>query len=153
MSYILIFGIIFSGVWTLLGVIFLIIGLVMLNNRKRKKSNCTSVTYGKVIDIVKNRRYNGHGVYYTSWNPVFEYNIGELKFIKESYYGNSQSKYAIGQKVEVYYNPEDYNEYYIAGDNLPKTLATIFTIVGIVAIIVAIISAILVLYINSKVLL
>ncbi len=68
-----------------------------------------------------------------------------MLIILESACGSSQSKYAIGQEVEVYYNPEDYNEYYIAGDTLPKTLAIIFTIVGIVAIMIAIVFAILML--------
>ena len=108
------FVIIFSGIWGLIGIIFSIIGIVMLKN-----------SY--------------------SWRPVFEYNIGELKFIKESSYGSSQSKYAIGQNVEIYYNPEDYNEYYVVGDTLPKTLGTIFTIVGIIAIIISIVSTILLL--------
>lgn len=148
MSDTLMFVIIFSGVWTLVGVVFLIIGIVMINNRKKKEINCTSMTYGKVTDIVRHENYDSDGGYSSSWHPVFEYNIGELKFIKESPYGSSQSKYAIGQDIEVYYNPEDYNEYYIAGDTLPKTLATIFTMVGIGAIFIAIISAILILKIN-----
>ena len=117
----------------------------MLNNRKEKKTDCTSMTYGKVTDIVRHQRYDSDGGYISSWYPVFEYNIGELKFIKESLYVSFQSKFAIGQDIEVYYNPEDYNEYYIAGDTLLKTLATIFTIVGIGAISIAIISAIIIL--------
>lgn len=145
MSDTLMFVIIFSGVWALVGFIFLIIGLVMLNNRKKKEINCTSMTYGKVTDIVRHQNYDNNGGYSSSWHPIFEYNIGELKFIKESPFGSFQSKYAIGQELEVYYNPEDYNEYYISGDTTPKTLATIFTIVGIVAIFIAIISAILIL--------
>ena len=145
MSDALMFVIIFSGIWAFVGIIFLIIGLVMLNNRKKKEINCTSVTYGKVTDIVKHRRYDNDGGYSSSWHPVLEYSIGDLKFIKESPYGSFQSKYAIGQNIEVYYNPEDYNEYYIAGDTLPKTLATIFTIVGIGVIFIAIIAAILIL--------
>lgn len=145
MSDTLMFVIIFSGVWSLVGVIFFIIGIVMLNNRKKKEINCTSKTYGKVTDIVRHQSYDRDGGYSSSWHPIFEYNVGELKFIKESLYGSSQSKYAIGQDVEVYYNPEDYNEYYIVGDTLPKTIATIFTIVGICAIIIALVSAILIL--------
>ena len=145
MSDTLMFVMMYSGIWALVGVAFFIIGMVMLNNRKKKEINCTSKTYGKVTDIVRHQSYDIDGGYNSSWHPVFEYNIGELKFIKESPYGKSQSKYAIGQDVEVYYNPEDYNEYYIAGDALPKTLATIFTIVGIAAIIIAIFSAILIL--------
>ena len=145
MSDTLMFVMMYSGIWALVGVAFFIIGMVMLNNRKKKEINFTSKTYGKVTDIVRHQSYDRDGGYNSSWHPVFEYNIGELKFIKESPYGKSQSKYAIGQDVEVYYNPEDYNEYYIAGDALPKTLATIFTIVGIAAIIIAIFSAILIL--------
>ena len=145
MHNILMFVIIFSGIWALIGFIFLIIGIAIHNNRKKKEINCTSMTYGKVTDIVRHQSYDSDGGYSSSWHPVFEYNIGKLKFIKESIYGSFQSKYAIGQDIEVYYNPEDYNEYYIAGDTLLKTLATIFTIVGIGAISIAIISAIIIL--------
>ena len=141
----LVFVIMFSGIWALIGVIFFVIGIALLNNRKKKEINCTSKTYGKVTDLVRHENYNEDGGYSTSWHPVIEYNVGELKFIKESVYGSSQSKYAIGQDVEIYYNPEEYNEYYIVGDTLPKTCATIFTIVGIGAIIIAVFSAILIL--------
>ena len=145
MNNTLMFVIIFSGIWGLIGIIFSIIGIVMLKNRKNKEIKCTSKVYGKVKDIVRHQSYDSDGGYSYSWHPVFEYNIGELKFIKESSYGSSQSKYAIGQNVEIFYNPEDYNEYYVAGDTLPKTLGTIFTVVGIIAIIISIFSAILLL--------
>lgn len=141
----LMFVIIFSGIWILIGVIFFIIGIAMLKSRKRKEIECTSKTYGKVTDVVRHQSHDSDGRYSSSWHPVFEYNIGELKFIKESLYGRSQSKYAIGQEVEVYYNPEDYNDFYIAGETLPRTIGTIFTIVGIVAIIIGTFSAILIL--------
>ena len=142
MSDTFMFLIMFSGILALIGVIFFIIGIAILTNWKKKEINCTSKTYGKVTDIVGRQYYDRDDGYSTSWYPVIEYNVGELKFIKESPYGSSHSKYTIGQDIEVYYNPEDYNEYYIAGDNLPKTLATIFTIVGIGAIIISIFSAI-----------
>lgn len=144
MSDILMFVIIFSGVWTLVGVVFIIVGIVMFNNKRKKEINCTSSTYGKVIDIV-HRSYSRNGGYSSSWHPVFEYNVGELKLKKESPFGSSQSRYAIGQDIQIYYNPENYNEYYIAGDSLPNTLVKIFTFVGIGAIIIGIISAIIIL--------
>lgn len=143
----ILFVIIFSGVWSLLGTIFLIIGIVILKNRKLKEMNCTSKTYGKVTDIVRHRNYDNNGGYSSSWHPVFEYKIGELKYIKESIYGSSSSKFAVGQDVEIYYNPEDYNDYYVATETLSKTLGKIFTGVGIGAIIVAILVAILVIYV------
>lgn len=139
MSNQLIFILTFSGTWGIVGIIFWIIGIIILNNRKKKELRCTSKTYGKVTDIVRHQSYDSDNGYSSSWYPIFEYTIGELKFIKESPYGSSHSKYAIGQTVEIYYNPKNYHEYYIPSDTLSKTLATIFTIVGIVAILLAII--------------
>ena len=116
----------------------------MIINRKNKEKNCTSKTYGKVIDIVK-VRYNAVGKGYSyMWHPVYEYNIGNQKFIKQSAYGRTECKYAVGQNVEIYFNPENYNEYYVAGENVPKTLGIIFTCVGIVLIIIAIFLALLI---------
>ena len=96
--------------------------------------------------MVLRQSHDSDGGYSSSWHPVIEYNIRGLRYIKESAFGSSRPKYAIGQTVEVYYNPEDHHEYYIAGDTLPKTIAIIFTVVGIIAISIAIVSAILILY-------
>ena len=139
------FIIIFSGVWGIVGIVFFLIGILMLNNLKKKEIHCTSKTYGKIVDIVRHQSSDNDVGYSVSWHPVIEYNVGELKFIKESIYGSSQSKYAIGQNVEVYFNPDDYNEYYIADDNLPKLLAKIFTAVGTGITILAIVLATVVL--------
>lgn len=145
----ILFAVFFSGIWTLIGVVFLIIGIVMLKNAKKKRINCTSQTYGKVTDIVRRVSQDSDGSSSVSWHPVFEYNIGELKYVQESIYGAPRSKYARGQNVEIYYNPENYNKYYVAGDSHPRKLATIFTIVGIAAIIIAIFSAIFILKIGQ----
>ena len=125
--------------------VLMLIGIITNNIRKKKELKCTSKTYGKVIDIVRRRTYDSDGGSSSSWYPIIEYNIGELKFIKQYSYGSTPAEYAIGQDIEVYYNPEDYHEYYIGGDTLPKTLAKVFTIIGIIAITVAIFSAILIL--------
>ena len=78
------------------------------------------------------------------WHPVFEYIVGSQKLIKKSAYGGTKCKYAIGQDVQIYFNPQNYNEYYVAGDNIQKTLGIIFTCVGIVFIIIAIFLALLI---------
>ena len=141
------FVMIFSGIWFFIGAIFFTIGIVMCNIQKKKKINCTSKTYGKVIDIVK-RRHHTHGSRRTHmylWHPVFEYYVGEIKFIKESSIGRTEVKYGIGQEVEVYYNPKNYNEYYIGGENGYKILVRSFIAVGIVAMFFAIFFAIVLL--------
>ena len=133
---------IFLGMFILVGIIFFTIGITILNKRKKKEKNCIMKTNGKVVDIVKEIRIDTDGYTYY-FHPIFEYNIGKLKYVKKSTVGTSKPKYAIGQNVEILYNPEDYNEYYIAGDNMQKRLATIFTITGTIIIIMMIIIALL----------
>lgn len=119
--------------------IILIVGIFGLKNIRKKKRNCTSKTYGKVKNIVK-RTYPGDRT--TTFHPVLEYNIGNLNFVKEYQYGSSICKYKIGQNIEIYYNPENYNEYYVAGDNTSIFLWIIFGVIGIVAIIFLLFEAI-----------
>ena len=145
MSETLLFAIIFCGVWALIGIVFLTMGIVMYRNEKKLKENCTEMTYGTVTDIIRNVARDEKGSYNDSFNPLFEYNIGELKYIKESSYGTPQPQYAIGQKVEVYYNPENPNEFYISGETFRKEFAMWFSVAGIASIMIAIISAIIIL--------
>ncbi len=139
------FVIMFSGLWGLIGIILLVVGIFIINNRKRKEEDCTVMTNGIVKDISKRNDCDYDNVYTTRWNPVFEYKVGEETYIKEASYGSSRSKYAVGQKVEIYYNPEDHNEYYIVGETLPKTVGMVFSVSGVGAILIAVISAIVIL--------
>ena len=129
---------IFSGVWALIGIVFFIIGTSIRRNRKKKERICTSQTYGKVVDLVRRESRDSDGNYSASWHPVFEYHIGGSTFLKESNFGRSQAKFAIGQIVDIYYDPENPNQFYVPEETLPNTLGTIFAAVGIVAILVAV---------------
>lgn len=143
MSDTLMFVITFSGFCGLIGIIFALIGIVMLKNEKKLKRDCTSTTFGKVVDLARHVTSNSDGFYSSVWHPVFEYSVGELKYVKESMHGSSKSKYAIGQEVEVYYNPEKPDEYYIEGEQ--GVFSTVFTIVGIGVMIIAVFSAVIIL--------
>lgn len=137
-------GIVVSSVFAVIGIIFFIVGLSISKNYKKKQINCTISTTGKVVDLVKEKTRNVNSRSYSyTWRPVFEYNIGELKYIKKSYMGTSQPKYAIGQNVEIYYNPDDHNEFYVKGDNLANTLGKIFIGVGVGALAVAVLGIVL----------
>ena len=145
MSETLVFVILFPGIWFIFGIILLIIGIVELSNRKKKEMNCTSMTYGKVADVVIRHTSHKSSIIQSSyWFPIVEYKIGEQKLKKKFTYATSKSRFPLGKKIEIYYNPEDYNEYYIVGDNHLKTLATSCIIVGIVEIIIALLFAILI---------
>lgn len=144
MSEEMLFVVIFSGVWGLVGLIFLIIGFIMIKIRKRKEEKCTCKIFGKVKDITRRQTYSSDG-YSSTLHPVFEYNIGGLTYVKESQTGSFQCKYAIGQDIEIFYNPNNPHEYYVVGEKLNKILRNIFSIVGGLCIFIAVISAIIVL--------
>lgn len=118
--------------FSVLGIIFFVLGLALLNGKKKQQKECTWKTYGKVIDIKRHEYHTPgeHHRYSYAWHPVIEYSIGDLKYIKEHYNGNGTPQYAIGQDIEIYYNSQNPHEYYIANDNTGKTIGTIFTIVG-----------------------
>lgn len=115
----------------LCGLVFSIIGICMSIYQKNKEKKCTEKAKGKVIELVKNYSRNDMGNNYTiMWHPVIEYYIGEITVKKQSAYGRSSPKYFEGQEIEVFYNPNDYNQYFIIGDSTGKLLSTIFIILG-----------------------
>lgn len=126
----------------IIGLIFLSIGLGIKHNRKKKLSNCSETTKGKIIDIVK-RKHNDDGTASYTFHPVIEYNVNNQKYVKTSTFGTRPSKYEVGQEVEIHYNPDNCDTYYIEGDNTQKKLGTIFTTIGIIILLVAIVVAII----------
>ena len=145
MSEMLIFKIIFFGICFFLGIVFLILGIAINNNRKKKEKRCTLKTCGKVINVVKHNNYdNSQEIRTSSWYPVIEYRIGENIIKAESHYGNIKPQYKIGQEVQIYYNPQNYNEYYIEGNKVQTTISKIFMGVGIAALGISIFSSLLI---------
>ena len=147
MKNMLIIAIIILGIGLTLGVVFLVIGLAVTNNKNKKNERCTSKTSGKVINMAQ-RCYKRMGIDDYSnfaWHPVIEYQIGETKVEKEYNFGSGKPKYEIGQKIQIYYNPQNYNEYYIEGDNVQTIVAKGFTIAGITLVCLTIFSVALIL--------
>lgn len=132
------------GAIFLVAIILLSIGIAIQNSRKKKLANCSLVTIGRVVKIVKHR-YDDIGFDGASsemFHPIFEYSVGDQKYVKESKFGTTSQKYEIGQEVEIYYNPDNGDQYYVAGENTQKKLGIIFTIAGVIVLIVAILGAI-----------
>ena len=134
------FKVLFSGIFGLVGAIFLAIGIFILRGQRRKLQRCTSRTWGKVTDLIEHRDRDGKRF----WHPVFEYTVGDRKYIKESGYGSSPSRFAIGQNVVVYFNPNDFEDYFAEGETAPDLLGKIFTAVGAVLLVIGIAAALLI---------
>jgi len=130
--------ILFYIVFGVFGGIFTIMGYIILRKTRKQKYNCTIKTYGKVVNNIKHTatETNATGAYENadSWHALFEYNVAGEKCVKESSLGTRYPKYEIGQTVEIYYNPENYHDFYVVGDTYPSNLGIILISIGIIII-------------------
>ncbi len=133
------FRLLFSGAFALVGVTFLAIGIFMLREHKRKLQRCTSRTWGKVIGLIERRDKDG----VRFLHPVFEYTVGDRTLIKESGYGSTGQQFQEGQNVVIYFNPNDYDDYYAEGETVSNTLGVVFTAVGSGTLVIAAVAALL----------
>lgn len=129
----------------MIGILFLIIGVIVLISGILKKKNCTEIVMGKVVDISReeetdyNHRneagYHYHSGKNISLYPIFEYIVGENTYVKKS--NSSSSRFHIGQDVPIHYNPNNPDEYYANGIYTSFILGAIIIIIGIIAFIFA----------------
>ena len=134
----------FLLIFGLIGIIFLIVGIFLFKKYKEKQLRCTFKTEGKTKDIVSRSYYTTDNTYNYKWYPVFEYTIGEQTFVKESLNGKNNKKcYKIGELVDVYYNPSDYEDYYVVGCT-NRVGAIVLVLIGIWSIIMGILMFILI---------
>ena len=123
--------------------VFFIIGIGMYKNEKKKQTICTVKVLGKVKDMVKRESYGTDDTSSSAWHPVFEYKVGNENIVKESRYGTFRPRYEVGQEIEIYYNPENVEEYYI-NETLPKKFSIIISGVGVFVMIMAVIVQIII---------
>lgn len=124
-------GVVGGVSWVFVGLVFLAIGIVLLRGRHRSQHACTATTMGVVSDITSRATHNG-----VVFSPLFEYEVDGLKYIKSSPVSSSKINYAIGEPVEVRYNPNDPHEHYLPRDTSGKTLAIVLTLVGVACLII-----------------
>ncbi len=134
----IIFNITFGAFGGIFAITFFLMGYKILRKAKKQKYNCTIRTYGKVVNNIKHTatETNATGAYENadSWHALFEYNVAGEKCVKESSLGTRYPKYEIGQTVEIYYNPENYHDFYVVGDTYPSNLGIILISIGIIII-------------------
>ena len=131
----------------LVGVIFLCIGIGLAFREKKKRSVCTQPVIATVVDIrnqaIGASSYAGTGeTNMTSWFPVYEYTANGTSRRKQAFMGTARSEVSIGQKVELYVNPERPDEFYCPTEKT-ASVRKVFTGVGIACISAAVIIAII----------
>ncbi len=150
-----------AGVCAFLGLIFLIVGTAMLRSAGKKKKTCTEKTTGTVTEMVfsQHAKYSAHSKkdpkrlyknkasFNPVYHPVFEYQVGKARYIKEHSFGHHKPQFYEGEGVVICYNPKYPNEFYLPGYKSSTASAVIFVIAGIVLLLLG--AAVPILHINN----
>ena len=122
-----------------IGVVFIVLGIVAINLGNGLKKRCTEKTIGTVVEIICREQIDDTNPTYF---PVIEYQVGDSTITQISNSGEYPSKYNVGDKVEIYYNPDNVQEYILKGDSTPNFVGIIAIVLGSIAVAVGIIGSI-----------
>jgi len=125
------FSVIFFGTWAFVGAVFLLVALILWKVRTRKEQQCTEAVSGVVAELAYHRSQSG-GVYC----PVVEYTANGEKLRVKSGSDSRPARYAEGQQVLVYYDPDKPKRFYIEGDRTLPLLEKIFLFSGLACILI-----------------
>ena len=115
------------------GFVFIIAGIIAMIQGNILELRCTEKTTGTVVENVIEKSYNSKNTSYLYF-PVIEYQVGDRIISQKSSSGQNPPKYKVGEQVEVYYNPNNVEEYIIKGDSTPKFLGILFVVLGSIAV-------------------
>ena len=133
------FTLIFSGIWCLVGLIFLGTGLFLRRVSARREERMRTRAGGKVVEVVRRAGANGVG-----WYPIVEFEADGRRVSLESQDGGGAKRFYEGQSVEVLYDPDDPTRFRLEGLDIIRLVGTIFLWVGLVAIAVGLVAALII---------
>jgi len=138
------FILMFSGIWCLTGLIFLIIGFVVRKRIRDRRERCTYQTVGTVVDLVEHTRRDSDGQTSSTIHPVISYYANGSEYVQESSYGASTSSFETGQGVVVLYDPQKPKDFLLPDDKTPRRLYIALIIAGICCFVVPVIVAVII---------
>lgn len=115
-----------------LGIIFLTVSFLVFCIENKKQKRCSAKTVGRIV----NYRYvkttsiddtDSHGL----WYPVFEYFVNGVVIRKQSNFGKDRKTFEIGAPVQIFYDPDNPETYYIGEIRDAHIIFVSFLFVGI----------------------
>jgi hypothetical protein len=132
------FVFLFSGIFGLMGLVFLAVGLVIYGSQNRKRAQCTAYAEGTVSAM---QSQFGSG----NLRAVYSFSIDGKPVQYVSNYAGMNSL-LVGQTVDVYYDPARIGRVYIEQDAQQiKRFSLVFTVLGGVFLFIALFVAVILL--------
>ncbi len=147
---------------TLGGIIALFFSIFGNKGYYNKKERCTAITEGTIIRFeIRRHKYNNNGTRYYDvvYYPIYEYFVNDNKYevmqrigIQVYYKETKEEKVdsLLGTKKEIFYNPNNYAESYVSGEDInfayktAKLLGTILLVIGIIELLIFLLSKVLI---------
>lgn len=118
-----------------MGLIFIIIGLVKIRLMKNGKTK-SKIKIEGVIDSIEEKKVIENGNEITKYFPTYSFTVGKKKIKGASETGYYKCQVAKGDKVVIYHNEVDPEEFYVE-DELQVQLSRIFIFAGVILILLA----------------
>lgn len=124
-----------------LGVVFIIVGIGLKKRENSREKYCTQRVIATVVDLVREEIEDCSHVSIgearlKSWFPVYEYVANGSVIRKKDFVGTAKPEVTVGQKVEIFVNPSQPDEFYCLNEKLSR-IRKIFTGIGIALLCIA----------------
>lgn len=124
------FTLIFTGIWCLVGAVFLCVGIGLRRSFLRKEERLRDRASGTVTEVVRRVSHGSDGDS-VCWYPIVEFEADGRKISLESDEGGGRKKFYEGQTVQVLYDPDDPSCFRLEGSAIVGTLGKIMLWVGL----------------------
>ena len=124
------FTLIFTGIWCLVGVIFLCVGIGLRRGFLKKEERLRARASGTVAEVVRRTHHSSDGDS-VSWYPIVEFEAEGRRISLEYDEGGGRKTFYEGQGVEVLYDPDDPACFRLEGRSTTLMVGNIFLAVGL----------------------
>ena len=120
----------------LVGVGFIVVGVIVILFGIRKNMRCSGRTVGRIIGVRESHETDDEGFNHYIYSPQFEYVVNGQIYRGEGNKGYSKSnKIRIGGNINVFYNPNKPEEHFTKGGGfILPFLGIMLIIVGAICI-------------------
>lgn len=120
----------------ILGLILIGVGVFFYFRSGDLAKKCTEKATATVVDMREDFDTTGQEVRYMYY-PIVEYEVNGQKITKELSSGENTPAYRINEKIDILYNPNNTEEFIVAGENQNITwiilggIGVLFLVIGV----------------------
>ena len=124
----------------LFGIIFTVVGFLLIFCKIIKNIRCTVETTGTVVDIETEEKVefeDGRRRIIRMYYPIIEYKAGDKVITKKHNVAYNSPQFHEDETIAILYNPNKVEEYIISGDKSYILFGVIFMAMGILIVLIS----------------